>query len=336
MLKILPQHILTNGDYIMDKKLSTKTIFLSSTYEDLKDFRRKALDVITSLKQTYEGMEFFGADTRTPLDVMLDKLSYCQLYIGIIGMRYGSVDKNTQKSYTELEYEKARDLGIPCLIYIIDEENALIAPKYVDRGVLADKLDAFKNKLRSEHVIKKFISPDSLGEALQHDLRETMTRLNAEEEKQITSAQKQKNHKESPDEKSEYKQAEKFLLRPVKYHGTEVNITFCMLDDINGWRLKSKISNAFGLNEDDTASCEVIILPPSDITPSVNEITRHVPLYLSGDVSEWMVEQGVQQGAIIKAKVRLLSAKLSDVTDEGTPELIVGIVLLEGQTVIAQ
>lgn len=315
-------------------KIATKTIFLSSTYEDLKDFRQKALEVIVSLKQTYEGMEFFGADARAPLDVMLDKLSYCQLYIGIIGMRYGSVDKNTQKSYTELEYERAKELGIPCLIYIIDEENALIPPKYVERGEAADRLDIFKNKLRSEHVIKRFTTPESLGEALQHDLPELMNRINAEEEEKQTLALSKNDEEDVIDEKSEYRKVEKFLLRPVKYHGQEASVRLCVLENVNGWRLKSRIKKAFGLNEDDTASCEVLVVPPDGIDSSVNEITRRVTLYISGDVSEWLIDQGVQMGSIIMAKIKLMSAKLADVTEDGTPEVIVGLILLEGQSVV--
>lgn len=317
----------------MSKGIITKTIFLSSTYDDLKEYRQKAMEVIVSLKQTYEGMEFFGADARTPLDVMLDKLSYCQLYIGIIGMRYGSVDKTSQKSYTEIEYEKARELGIPCLIYIIDEENALVAPKYVDRGELADKLDAFKNKLRSEHVVKRFISPESLGEALQHDLPETMKRLHDEEEKKRSMELLRKNEKKEIDEKTEYKGVEKFLVRPVKYHGTEANVTLCSLDDVNGWRLKSSVVKAFGLNEDDTASCEVLIIPPDGVEYSVNEVTRKVTLYFSGDVSEWLIDHGMKKGSLLRARVRLMSARLSDVTEEGTVETIVGLVLIEGQSI---
>ena len=63
-------------------------------------------------------MEYFGADERTPLDVMLDKLSYCQIYIGIIGMRYGSIDKATNKSYTQLEYERAIELKLPSFVLV--------------------------------------------------------------------------------------------------------------------------------------------------------------------------------------------------------------------------
>lgn len=311
----------------------TKTIFISSTYEDLKEFRQKALDVIVSLKQSYEGMEFFGADNRTPLDVMLDKLSYCQLYIGIIGMRYGSIDKSTQKSYTELEYEKARELGIPCLIYIIDEENVLISPKYVDRGDAAESLDKFKNKLRSEHVVKRFTTPETLGESLQHDLPEIMNRLNAEEEERKSLSVSKKNLDDIIDEKAEFKKLEKFLIRPVKYHGNEVNITLQALGHINGWRLRSSVIKAFGLNEDDTSSCEVLIVPPDGVNPSTSELTRQVTLYLSGDVSEWLIEQGIQKGSIIKAKVRLMSAKVLGVTDEGSAEMIVGLILIEGKSV---
>lgn len=292
----------------MAPEISTQTVFVSSTYEDLKDYRKKALDAIVSLKQMFEGMEYFGADSRTPLDVMLDKLSYCQVYIGIIGMRYGSVDKATQKSYTELEYERAKELGIPCLIYIIDDENALIPPKFVDRGESSEKLEVFKNKLRSGHVCRKFTTPDSLAEAIQHDLPETINRVIEEKAKtSIISLPP----KDEIDDKVEYKRTEKFLLRPVKYHGQKVTISMTMLDDINGWRLKSKIVKAFGLSDDDTSSCEVMIAPPPNIKPAVNEASRRVDLFLSGDAAEWLVDHDAREGAIIKATVKLLSARVS-------------------------
>lgn len=314
----------------MAPEINTQTIFVSSTYEDLKDYRKKALDAIVSLKQMFEGMEYFGADSRTPLDVMLDKLSYCQVYIGIIGMRYGSVDKATQKSYTELEYERAKELGIPCLIYIIDDENALIPPKFVDRGENSDKLEVFKNKLRSGHVCRKFTTPDTLAEAIQHDLPETINRVIEEKAKTAIIPIPEK---EEIDDKAEYKKTEKFLLRPVKYHGQKVTISMTMLDDINGWRLKSRIVKAFGLSDDDTSSCEVMIAPPSNIKPSVNEASRRVDLFLSGDAAEWLIDHDAREGAIIKATVKLLSARVSNITPDGTPEIIVGLIFEEGISV---
>ena len=310
-----------------------QTIFLSSTYEDLKEYREKEIDVIVSLKQTFEGMEFFGADNRTPLDVCLDKLSYCQIYVCIIGMRYGSVEKNSGKSYTEIEYERARELGLPCYVYIIDEENARIPPKYVERNEGATKLDAFKNQLRSNHVCKKFASPVDLAEALQHDLPSALEQAKIATEKQAAEKEAEKNSEVPIDEVDDYKKFQKFLVRPVKYHGTTVILSMKMLDSINGWRLKSRIINAFGLVEGDTGSCEILAISPESMTESVNSVSRNLTLYFSGDIAEWLIDNKAEQGAVIKGKVKLMSARLNNVTNEGGTETIAGLVLLEGKTI---
>lgn len=314
---------------------NTQTIFLSSTYSDLVDYRRKAIDVITSLKQLYEGMEYFGADERTPLDVMLDKLSYCQIYIGIIGMRYGSIDKATNKSYTQLEYERAIELKLPCLIYIIDEEKARIAPKDVERGTSADLLDAFKNQLKSSHVVKSFDSIDSLGEALQHDIPNVIERLKREEkEREKKVAEKVDN--EVVDLAADYKNLEKALLRPVKYHGREFVLRLRVLEELNGWRLRSAIVKAFGFAEGDTGSMEVLIIPPDGLKPAVNEISRSVNLYIPGDLAEWLIEKRCGPHMILEAKVKFLCASLSGITREGSEEIIVALEMINGISVLPE
>lgn len=293
-----------------------QTIFLSSTYEDLKEYRQKAIDVIVSLRQTFEGMEYFGADNRTPLDVCLEKLSFCQIYVCIVGMRYGSVEKASGKSYTEIEYEKAKELGLPCYIYIIDEENARISPKFVDRNESADKLDVFKNRLRSSHVCKKFSSPENLGEALQHDLPIALEQLQIAAKRQEAEKEEQ-SKSESNNEADDYRRFQKFLLRPVKYHGTVVNLSMKMKDNINGWRLKTRIVKAFGLPEGDTASCEVSVTSPDGGIESVNQISRNLTLYFSGDIAEWLIDNNACEGATINGKVKLMSARLNGITEEG-------------------
>ena len=311
---------------------TTQTIFLSSTYSDLTDYRAKAIDVITSLKQLYEGMEYFGADERTPLDVMLDKLSYCQIYVGIIGMRYGSVDKASNKSYTQLEYERAMELKLPCLIYIIDEENARIAPKDVERGATADLLDAFKNQLKSAHVVKSFDSVDALGEALQHDIPKVIERLKRQalEQKKEEAKATAEAEKREVDWATEYKNIEKALLRPVKYHGKEFVLKLKVLEELNGWRLKSKLVNAFGFVDGDTSSLDVLILPPQDMKSVVNETTRTVGLYIPGDLAEWLIERRCRPEMILEAKVKFLCVSVSGITRDGTEEVIVALEMING------
>jgi hypothetical protein len=86
-----------------------KSVFISSTYQDLQLHRNKVWKVLENFDIDVVGMENFGARKSNALDTCINEISDCNIYIGIISMCYGSVDEETGKSYTQLEYEKARE-----------------------------------------------------------------------------------------------------------------------------------------------------------------------------------------------------------------------------------
>lgn len=108
--------------------------FVSSTFTDLQTHRAAVRDVLVRLKSAVHGMEYFGALPESPKEECLRILRDCQFYIAIIGMRYGSIDPETGKSFTHLEYEEAQRLHLPSLIYVLDEERHQILPKNVEFG----------------------------------------------------------------------------------------------------------------------------------------------------------------------------------------------------------
>ena len=69
-------------------------------------------------------MEQFGASKSTPLATCISEVEQSDIYVGIIGMRYGSEEPNSGKSYSQLEYEKAVEQNKEILIYLIDEESS--------------------------------------------------------------------------------------------------------------------------------------------------------------------------------------------------------------------
>ena len=85
--------------------------FISSTWLDMRSERQAVEKVVDGMHGfEFVGMEHFGArqvDTRT---MSLKELNGCHVYVGIIGHAYGGI--------TELEYRRARDLDLPCLIFI--------------------------------------------------------------------------------------------------------------------------------------------------------------------------------------------------------------------------
>ena len=107
-------------------------IFVSSTYSDLIPFRNAVRDVLSRFSVDIHGMEVFGAQTCKPLDTCLAEVLTSEVFIGILGMRYGTVDESSGKSFVELEYETAKKSGLEIWIFLIDEEKTSIPPIYVD------------------------------------------------------------------------------------------------------------------------------------------------------------------------------------------------------------
>lgn len=96
-------------------------IFISSTYEDLIPYREEVQRNLIRLEQIVKGMEYFGSSPKDSLTVCLSQVRESKLFVGILGMRYGSVDEDSGLSYSQLEYQEAIKNGIPTLIYIMDE-----------------------------------------------------------------------------------------------------------------------------------------------------------------------------------------------------------------------
>lgn len=135
--------------------------FISSTFEDLKEHRRILLSSLAALKQEVEAMEYWSPDSQSSLSLCLEHIRMSDIYIGIIGTRYG-FEPDDKKSITQYEYEEATRIGIKRLVYLIDEEHHKILFKDVDTGEKASKLKAFKTSLDKSIVRAKFSSPEDL------------------------------------------------------------------------------------------------------------------------------------------------------------------------------
>ncbi len=88
-------------------------VFISSTYIDLIDERRKILDILLMADCIPAGMESFVATDNEQFEVIKKIIDLCDYYVLIIGKRYGTINPITEISYTEMEYNYAIDKGIP-------------------------------------------------------------------------------------------------------------------------------------------------------------------------------------------------------------------------------
>jgi hypothetical protein len=121
-------------------------LYISSTYEDLKDARNVVWGALRTLEHDARGMEAYAATDRRPVEECCDDVAECDGYIGILGGRYGWVPPDRGgKSITQLEYEEAGRRGIPCLMFLMD------VPAGLD---LDPPLKQFRALAATEHTAK--------------------------------------------------------------------------------------------------------------------------------------------------------------------------------------
>lgn len=142
---------------------ATLNVFISSTWLDLRPEREAVEAVLQRLREMkFVGMEYFGSREDAPKEASLGEVDRCQLYIGIFGNRYGS-------GITEAEYRRARERGMPCLIY--NQVESVAKPEWNETDVnKASRLKALKEELSGEYVVSEFSSPHDLAARLTADL----------------------------------------------------------------------------------------------------------------------------------------------------------------------
>jgi hypothetical protein len=156
------------------KNITRKTVFISSTFVDLKEERKKVWDCLEKFDVTVKGMEQFGARKSNPLATCISEVEQSDIYVGIIGMRYGSEEPNSGKSYSQLEYEKAIEQNKEILIYLIDEESSAVTPNLIQFEKI-HKLNNFKAILKDKHTIDTFSNSQDLVSKLQRKFKELLT-----------------------------------------------------------------------------------------------------------------------------------------------------------------
>ncbi len=95
-------------------------VFIGSTSLDLTDYRRAAIAACNELGVVPIAMEFFGAADAGATAGSRGNVTRAQGYVGIYAHRYGYIEKGYDKSVTELEFDRAAELELERLCFVVD------------------------------------------------------------------------------------------------------------------------------------------------------------------------------------------------------------------------
>lgn len=160
----------------MEKKYQ---FFISSTYEDLKEERNKAIQAILTMNQFPIGMEMFSAADDDQWKIIKEAIDSSDFYILIIGNRYGSIEETTGISFTEKEFDYAVEKKIPVLAFIVDSSVSMTADKFETDSQKIAKLSTFKEKVKqSGRYVKFWKNVDNLETLISQSISKAVLRGN--------------------------------------------------------------------------------------------------------------------------------------------------------------
>ncbi len=102
----------------MDKK--RLQVFISSTYTDLIMERQAAVESILESGHIPAGMELFTAGDESQMHVIRQWIDESDVFLLILGGRYGSIEPTSGKSYVHIEYEYALKQNKPYFAVVMD------------------------------------------------------------------------------------------------------------------------------------------------------------------------------------------------------------------------
>ena len=132
----------------MDKRYQ---VFVSSTFEDLREERSAVIGALLQLDCIPAGMELFPAADEDSISLIKSVIDDCDYYVVIVAGRYGSTLPGSPNSYTRMEYEYACEIGKPTIALLHSNVGGLAANKCEASEVGRKRLDEFRTELKKKN-----------------------------------------------------------------------------------------------------------------------------------------------------------------------------------------
>jgi hypothetical protein len=154
-------------------------VFVSSTFNDMRTERQAAVEAILEAGHIPAGMELFTAGDESQLDTIKRWIEGSDVYLLVLGGRYGSLEPKSGKSYIHVEYEYALELEKPVFAVVVAEPALDEKVKTFGRGAIEESngplLQQFR-KLVLSKTSRFFDDPKDIKIAVHQKLAELSAR----------------------------------------------------------------------------------------------------------------------------------------------------------------
>jgi nucleoside 2-deoxyribosyltransferase len=136
-------------------------VFVSSTYEDLREERAAVEKGLLQIDCWPVGMELFPAADAETWDFIKSQIDDSDYYVVVIAGRYGSQGPDGI-SFTEMEYDYAIAQGKPAIGFVHADPGSIAVSKTETSAEARTKLEKFIEKIKKRPV-RLFKNPDDLA-----------------------------------------------------------------------------------------------------------------------------------------------------------------------------
>jgi hypothetical protein len=141
-------------------------VFVSSTFEDLKEERREIMQALLELRCFPAGMELFPASNENAWSLIRRVIDDSDYYVVVVAGRYGSVDPESNLSFTEKEFDYAVEAGKPILAFLHGAPGQIPGDKLEQKDSGKERLARFREKIESKFHAKYWRDAPDLGSKL--------------------------------------------------------------------------------------------------------------------------------------------------------------------------
>lgn len=134
---------------------------ISSTLLDLPEHRDAVRDSCSRLDVVPVMMDFQAADAGSFARRSIALVDSADIFIIVLGHRYGTTEPSSNKSYTHIELDRAHERGIPILAFLMDDDHPIVA-KNVDAGEGRMRIDELRKHVAERYGANFFRNVDHL------------------------------------------------------------------------------------------------------------------------------------------------------------------------------
>lgn len=152
-------------------------VFVSSTYEDLKEERKEVTQALLENDCIPVGMELFPASNKKQWDIIKSVIDSSDYYLLIIAGRYGTCgkdDSGNTMSYTEMEFDYAHKNGKPIIVFLHSDIESLPLSKSERTKIGRQRLRRFMIKVSNGREMTYWTNKDNLKSRVIMAIRATI------------------------------------------------------------------------------------------------------------------------------------------------------------------